>query len=115
MQVKLNWDRDFEKEIQRVISDIQNYVDGQCVERMEKYVPVALPKFTNAGQLRDSVRIAEPGKIIYTSRFARTDYYATKNHQRGGNPNAQRMWFEVMKQNEAVSILKGAATLIKKG
>lgn len=111
MDVKLKWGKGFFKTKAKKFEEAQEYVDTECIKLMEPYVPVAKKRFKNAGKLRDSVKIAEPGKIVYTARFARSDYYATKNHKRGGNPNAQRMWFEVMKRESGAQILRGAAAI----
>lgn len=111
MNVKFKWSKDFFKIRAQKFKEAQDYVDSECVKRMEPYVPVARKRFRNAGRLRDSVKIAEPGKIVYTARFSRSDYYSTKNHKHGGNPNAQRLWFEVMKRESGAQILRGAAAI----
>lgn len=89
----------------------QRYIDSECVQRMTPYVPVAKKYWHHAGKLRDSVGNPAPGVIVYTARFARSDYYADKNHQNSGNPAAQRMWFEFMKRKDAAAILRGAAAI----
>ncbi len=112
--INLVWDKAFKRRAKEKFIKMQEYIDTSCVKKMEPLVPVALDKFENAGKLRDSVKISKPGVIIYTAPFARSDYYATKNHQRGGNPQAQRMWFEAMKVRDADKIRKGAQKIANK-
>lgn len=90
----------------------QNYVDKACLEKMRPFVPVARKSWRNAGKLRDSGKIPEPGRIVYTARFARKDYYATVNHRHGGNPNARRCWFAFVKTQYKHEIGMNAAKII---
>lgn len=92
----------------------QSYVDAECIKRMTPFVPVARHFWHYAGKLRDSVENPLPGKIIYTAKFARNDYYAHKRHKPpfGGNPHGQRMWFEYMKTKEKRAILRGTAAIL---
>ncbi len=115
MEVKFTWASGFSGKKKRTFTKVQSYIDEQCVTHMSKFVPVALPKYENAGALRASVEIAEPGKIIYTSNFAKHQYYANLNHKNTGNPKATRLWFETMKGEYAQTILRGAIAITKKG
>lgn len=90
----------------------QKYIDSECIKLMTPFVPVALPYYKNAGKLRDSVENPEPGVIVYMAPKARHDYTSTVNHAHGGNPQAQRLWFEVMKAHYATAILKGTAKIL---
>lgn len=90
----------------------QKYIDKECIKRMGPYVPVGLPRFVNSGKLKASATIAEPGVIVYTAPFSRKDYYADVNHAHGGNPQARRMWFEVMKAESVRPLLKGVAKIM---
>lgn len=92
----------------------QAYLDSECLRLMTPIVPVARDRFRERGKLRDSGRIAEPGRIIYTAPFARSDYYAFKNHKppHGGNPLGERMWFEVMKHRHGAALLRGTAAIM---
>lgn len=114
MNVKLKFKKGFRKKYKERLKEAQDYVDNKCIECMTPFVPVALPEYQNAGKLRDSVQIPEAGKIIYTAPFARSDYYNVKGHShlRGGNPNAQRCWFEVMKAKDGEEILKQAKKIL---
>lgn len=116
MKAKLIWSSNFAKCNARMFENMQTYVDKECLRQMTPYVPVGLPRFKNSGKLRDSAKIAQPGKIVYTAPFAKSDYYAVKNHKppHGGNPKGTRLWFEVMKKNHGAQILRGAAAIAKK-
>lgn len=111
-ELVLQWDKRAVIRRKKRFEQAQRYVDEQCVERMREFVPVGLPKYENSGALRDSAEIPERGKIIYTAKFARHDYYAWVNHRNGGNPNAQRMWFEAMKGKYRRAVLRGTAKII---
>ncbi len=56
-----------------------------------------------------------PGVIEYTAPFARNDYYSTVDHTHGGNPDAQRMWFEVTKRKHAPELLNGVRNIVGGG
>lgn len=116
-EIKLVWDKKMLLMRKKRFAEAQNYIDNTCVEKMTPFVPVALPRFRNAGKLRDSASIPTPGKIVYTSPKSRSDYYSTVNHRHGGNPQASRLWFEVMKKRSAGQILRGTAKVLggKKG
>ncbi|MBR1750844.1 MAG: hypothetical protein IJ740_08200 [Ruminococcus sp.] len=90
----------------------QTFIDDQALKLMTPYVPVGLPYYRNSGKLRDSGEVAEPGAIVYTAPFARSDYYANVDHAHGGNPQATRLWFETMKHYHAAEIFRGAAKII---
>lgn len=113
MDVKLVWAKTFNPRVRIMLRKAQTYVDNQCVEKMTEFVPVGLPRYRNSGKLRDSVEIKEPGTIIYTAPFAKSDYYSTVNHQNGGNPEAQRLWFEVMKAKYGREIRQGVSNITK--
>ena len=116
MQVTLVWNKQMMRERERRFSEAQTYVDNECLKKMTPYVPVALPFWHNAGKLRDSGKIAEPGVIVYTAPHARADYYNLRspkhNYHHGGNPNATEMWFEYMKTKHRAEIIRGAAQIL---
>lgn len=113
MRATLVWNRSFLPVRRKRFKKAQEYIDNQCVAKMTPYVPVALSSYHNAGKLRDSVKIKSPGVIVYTAPFAKSDYYAVKNHKppHGGNPKGTRLWFEVMKSEHGEAILRGAARI----
>lgn len=112
--VNLVWNTAAQRVRQTRFKQAQNYIDKKAVDYMMPYVPVARPFWHNAGKLRDSARIAEPGRIEFTAPFARHDYNAVVNHRHGGNPNAQRRWFEYMKAKDGQKILMGARRIVGK-
>lgn len=91
----------------------QDYIDSECIRLMTPYVPVARDEFKGRGRLRNSAKVLSPGKIVYTAPFARSDYYAVKDHKppHGGNPEGRRLWFEYMKVRHAAAILRKAAAI----
>lgn len=113
MKAKLIWNEVSMKDRKKRFEKAQDYVDDQCLKLMSIYVPVGLRRFRNSGKLRDSAKIIEPGKIAYTSKFAKSDYYAVKRHTPpyGGNPKGRRLWFEFTKKQYGGAILRGAARL----
>lgn len=106
----------------RRFAQAQDYVDKQCLDRMRPLVPVALPKYPNAGKLRDSGRIEKRGHIIYSGRvitragrprrLAKFAYYGKTNHKHGGNIHGRRRFFEVMKSQHKHEIGAGAAKIM---
>lgn len=100
------------KERREAAARAQAFIDRACVQEMTIYVPAALPRYKHAGKLRDSVRIPEPGKIVYTAAFAKREYYGVFNHTNSGNPGAKRLWFEVMKKRKKEAIRQEAARII---
>jgi len=99
---------------QRSFAEAQEYIDNRCVQLMEPYVPVALSFYRNAGRLRDSVQITSPGFIEYTAPRAEHDYYVLPpevDHRNGGNPDAQPMWFDFMKQRHIRELAKGVGEI----
>lgn len=112
LDMRFSWDKQFHKVSKLRLAKAQRYIDKECITKMTPYVPVGLPKYKNSGKLRDSVRNPKPGVIVYTAKFAKKDYYATVNHKRGGNPNAKRLWFAVMKTKHKEEIGKGASKII---
>lgn len=113
MDIELKWDKGQEKQHREKLKAAQDYVDSECLRLMTPYVPVGLPEYKNSGTLRDSGKILYPGKIVYTAKKARHDYYNRKvNHRHGGNPNATPLWFETTKKKHGKAILRGAAALI---
>lgn len=114
MDVRLVWAKNFNPKIRKMFRNAQSYVDNQCIEKMTEFVPVAPSRYRNSGKLRDSVKIKKAGTITYTAPHSRYAYYNAKaNHKNGGNPNAKRLWFEVMKTKYRKEILKGLSEIVK--
>jgi hypothetical protein len=107
MDFNFSWSKKFNPKVNRTFKAVQNSVDKQCMEHLREFCPVGLPYYKNSGALRDSAKIAEPGRIVYTSKLARHDYYnKSVDHSHGGNPNATPMWFEPMKSKYTGAIRK---------
>ena len=100
------------KRREKRFEEAQDWLDGECIRLMEPLVPVALPYYHNAGALRDSAVSPQPGVIEYTAPKSKHDYYAAVDHHHGGNPQAQRMWFEVMKARHITELRDGVAKKI---
>lgn len=101
------------KKLKECFRAAQRYVDNECLRCMTPYVPVGLPIYENSGKLRDSGKRLYPGKIVYTAKKARHDYYNRKvDHRHGGNPNATPLWFETMKKKHGRAILRGTAAIL---
>ena len=113
MNVRLIFDHAAEQRRQKRLEKAQDYIDKECIKRMEPLVPVGLPRFYHSGKLRDSAAVKSPGELTYTAPFAKHDYYAAVDHTHGGNPKAKRMWFEVMKHKELPDLLAGTAKILK--
>lgn len=112
IKAKFTWAKGFLAKKEKQFEKAQEFIDEQCVEKMTEFVPVALPIYEGAGALRDSVEIAEPGKIIYTANYAEHQYYDELHHEHTGNPNAKRLWFEVMKDKYLEEIREGAGKIV---
>lgn len=113
MNVRLIWNYAALSKRKKRFEVAQNYIDSECLRLMLPYVPVGLSRYRNTGALRSSAKIYSPGIIVFTSRFARHDYYNKRvDHRHGGNPNATALWFEPMKAKHGKSILRGTAAIV---
>lgn len=115
MRLRFKLDGSALKRRERLFGKAQTYIDSECIRLMTPYVPVGKPYFHHSGKLRDSVTNPSPGVIEYTAPFARNDYYSTVDHTHGGNPDAQRMWFEVTKRKHAAELLNGVRNIVGGG
>ena len=112
MNATLTFDPAMLKRRTKRFEKAQDWLDNECVKRMTPFVPVGLPRFHHSGKLAASVKIVKPGVIVYDAPFARHDYYADVDHSHGGNPQAQRLWFEIMKAEELEDLRKGVAEVV---
>lgn len=113
MNVRLIWDYAALSKRKKQFEVAQNYIDSESLRLMLPYVPVGHRRYRNSGALKNSGRIYSPGVIVFTSRFARHDYYNKGvDHRHGGNPNATALWFETMKAKHGRAILRGAAAIV---
>ena len=133
--INLTWNRNFSRENNAKFSDIQKYIDSECIRLMAQYTPM------QTGMLQrnaiTSIRIGS-GKITYNSSYARYQYYGKlmvssvtgsawarygeskiltgtdPNYSKRQHPKAQRLWFETMKTNHKQQILRGAAAISRR-
>lgn len=129
------WDRNFSRENNAKFSDIQEYIDSECIRLMAKYTPMRNGMLRN--NAKTSIRIGS-GKITYNSPYARYQYYGKLmvsgvtgsawarygeskvltgtdlNYSKKKNPLAQKLWFETMKTNHKEQILRGAKAISRR-
>ncbi|MCM1316159.1 MAG: minor capsid protein [Muribaculaceae bacterium] len=133
--MNLTWDRNFSRERNTNFSDIQKYIDSECIRLMAQYTPM------QTGMLQrnaiTSIRIGT-GKIAYNSPYAHYQYYGKLmvssvtgsawarygeskvltgidlNYSKRQHPKAQKLWFETMKTNHKQQILRGAAAISRR-
>lgn len=129
------WDRSFSRENNAKFSDIQEYIDSECIRLMAKYTPMQNGMLQH--NAKTSIRIGS-GKITYNSPYARYQYYGKLmvsgvtgsawarygeskvltgtdlNYSKKKNPLAQKLWFETMKTNHKEQILRGAKAISRR-
>lgn len=94
----------FKKRSDSNFSKAQSYVDKKCIDLMEEYVPIAMPRFKNHGKMSKSHKIKKPGVIINTEPKARREYYTNKGFSGG---KRGKLWLERMKADHGSEILRG--------
>lgn len=108
--------------------DAQKYIDRECINSMSSYTPFRhgiMEKSAFLGTVIGS------GHIVYNAPYARYQYYGLVMIPVGGktskrvfanpkrelrysksrHPQAQRLWFEIMKKKHGGAILRGAAAI----
>lgn len=100
----ITFDPNFKKRSESNFSKAQNYVDKQCIDLMEEYVPIAMPRFKNFGKMSKSHKIEKPGVIINTEPKARREYYTNKGRSGG---KRGKFWLVRMKADRGYEILRG--------
>lgn len=119
LNAHLVWDSDPAERLDKA----QRFIDSECLVHMKKYTPklnkILVKSATNGTKIGS-------GHIIYNSPYARYQYYGKVMVSTGGktskkvvakperylkynNPQATRLWFEVMKKKHGTAILRGAA------
>ena len=108
--------------------DAQKYIDRECINSMSSYTP-----FRNGIMEKSAFlgTVIGSGHIVYNAPYARYQYYGLVMIPVGGktskrvfanpkrelrystarHPQAQRLWFEVMKKKHGGAILRGAAAI----
>lgn len=134
-QMNLSWNRSFARSANGSFSDVQKYIDSECINLMVPYTP------TRNGILQKGAVLGTKigsGEIHYIIPHARYQYYgklmvssitgsafATRGeskvltekdlvYNKARHPLAQRLWFETMKHNHKEQILRGAAAIARR-
>lgn len=98
---RLEWNPGFEPNMEKGFSNAQEFVDSECIRRMNPETP------RRTGMLIKSATLGTvigSGKIDQIAPYARRQYYEHKE---------KSYWFERMKNRHKDSILKGAAKYVK--
>jgi len=131
-EVNLIWHNTFGKDSTRKFNTAQKFIDSECIRKMVKYTPAKNMLLSKAAVLGTKIG---SGRIFITSPYGRYQYYGKlmvsslngsawakqgekkvltgKNLQysTARHPQAQRLWFEVMKKQHSKAILRGAARI----
>ena len=137
IEVNLAWNKVFSKEYTDRFNNTQKYVDSECIRLMVKYTPARNNILYKAATLGTKIG---SGHIYYNSPYARYLYYGEiygpnipiyeqgklvgfysppsksptgreMQYDTARHPQAQKLWFEVMKTNHKQQILRGAAAI----
>ena len=137
IEVNLAWNKVFSKEYTDRFNNTQKYVDSECIRLMVKYTPARNNILYKAATLGTKIG---SGHIYYNSPYARYLYYGEiygpnipiyeqgklvgfysppsksptgreMQYDTARHPQAQKLWFEVMKTNHKDQILRGAAAI----
>lgn len=135
-KVNLVWKQTFSADRTKNFSDVQKFVDSECIRLMVPYTPM------NNGILMKTAVLGTKigsGHIYYNSPYARYQYYGKlmvssvtgSSYAKQGeskvltdkdlqyntyrHPQAQKMWFEAMKTDKKEQILRGAAAIARRG
>lgn len=98
---RLEWNPGFEPGIKKGLSSAQEYVDSECIRRMNPETP------RRTGMLIKSATLGTvigSGEVDQIAPYARRQYYEHKE---------KSYWFERMKNRHRDSILRGAAQYVK--
>lgn len=98
---RLEWNPGFEPNMEKGFSNAQEFVDSECIRRMNPETP------RRTGMLIKSATLGTvigSGEIDQIAPYARRQYYEHKE---------KSYWFERMKNRHKDSILKGAAKYVK--
>lgn len=92
----------------------QKSIDSNCMKYLNEFVPIAPTRYEKSGNLRDSLKNPEAGKLIYTARFSPYNYYDATTCKNRGNPKGTHLWFEAMKKHYKIRILAEAKKELNK-
>ena len=99
---KLEWKEGFGARKEGDFERAQVFVDSECLRRMNKLTPRDTGSMIKSASLGTALGT---GKINYLTPYARRQYYENKGKR---NSNRGRLWFERMKSQEGIEIMKGA-------
>lgn len=98
---RLDWNPGFKPNKEAGFSDAQEFVDSECVRRMNPETPRRTGVLIKSATLGT---VIGSGEINQIAPYARRQYYEHKE---------KSYWFERMKNRHKDSILKGAAQYVK--
>lgn len=122
-EVNLVWNNTFGKDSTMKFDTAQKFIDSECIRKMVKYTPARNLILSKAAVIGTKIG---SGRIVYISPYARYQYYGKVMVKQGDkkvltdrdlhystarHPQAQRLWFEVMKKEHGQAILRGAARM----
>lgn len=129
-QVRLYWNKDFKLKWERKYSKAQIFIDNEVLKLNARYIPFQSGFLNRSGVLGT---IPGSGEVIYNAPYARYMYYGKIMRDASGraffggapkhvtdedltyhgSPERGKLWFERMKQNHNVQLLRGAANFMK--
>lgn len=133
--IKLVWGKSFARDKTESFSDVQKFVDSECIRLMVPYTPMRNGILQKGAVLGTKIG---SGEIHYIIPHARYQYYGklmvssitgsafakrgeskvlTEKdlvYNKARHPLAQRLWFETMKHNHKEQILRGAAAIARR-
>ena len=131
-EVNLIWKQTFGSDSTMKFDTAQKLIDSECIRQMVRYTPSRNNILAKAAVLGTKIGT---GRIVILSPYGRYQYYgklmvssitgsafARKGEKKVltdkelkystvKHPQAQRLWFEVMKKNHGEAILRGAARI----
>lgn len=101
VSVELKWEPGFASEKEGQFSKAQQFVDSECIRRMNPETPRRTGVLIKSATLGT---VIGSGEINQIAPYARRQYYEHKE---------KSYWFERMKNRHKDSILKGAAKFVQ--
>lgn len=98
---ELKWEPGFANSMEKGFSNAQEFVDSECVRRMNPETPRRTGVLVKSATLGTVIGSGEVNQI---APYARRQYYEHKTKSK---------WFERMKNRHKDSILKGAAKFVQ--
>lgn len=111
MTGELKWDSRFGAKASERFSKAQEYIDSECLRRMDPLTPMRTGAMIKSGT---TGTVIGSGRIVYNSPYARRQYYENK----GGSPKhpqGGKLWFERMKAQYGPAIKRGAERIAGNG